>query len=94
MNRSAFSHHAMHARKGPARPPLLKKKKETRTRQTEKHIDKTLEHTFPASDPPAVGGITRIDPSERPDENTHSSRVESSSSKEAARHASLQAQRK
>ncbi|MBI0325597.1 hypothetical protein I6G79_00745 [Burkholderia plantarii] len=33
----------------PARPP-------------EKRIDETLEDTFPASDPPATGGVTRIDP--------------------------------
>ncbi|KVV51507.1 hypothetical protein WT27_29915 [Burkholderia territorii] len=29
---------------------------------TEKRIDEGLEETFPASDPPAVGGATRIDP--------------------------------
>ncbi|MGU7810771.1 hypothetical protein [Burkholderia sp. AW49-1] len=30
--------------------------------KTEKRIDEGLEETFPASDPPAVGGATRIDP--------------------------------
>ncbi|GAB7535730.1 hypothetical protein AB4851_29055 [Burkholderia sp. 22PA0099] len=32
------------------------------TRRDEKQIDKALEDTFPASDPPATGGVTRIDP--------------------------------
>ncbi|MEK6349440.1 MAG: hypothetical protein V4764_18290 [Burkholderia sp.] len=31
-------------------------------RRDEKQIDKALEDTFPASDPPATGGVTRIDP--------------------------------
>lgn len=30
--------------------------------KTEKQIDKTLEDTFPASDPPSTGGSTKIDP--------------------------------
>ncbi|WP_175717186.1 hypothetical protein [Burkholderia anthina] len=30
--------------------------------KTEERIDEGLEETFPASDPPAVGGATRIDP--------------------------------
>ncbi|MBF5011685.1 hypothetical protein [Burkholderia pseudomultivorans] len=30
--------------------------------KTEERIDEGLEETFPASDPPAVGGGTRIDP--------------------------------
>ncbi|EMN1925788.1 hypothetical protein RVV18_000144 [Burkholderia ambifaria] len=30
--------------------------------KTEKRIDEGLEESFPASDPPAVGGATRIDP--------------------------------
>ncbi len=34
----------------------------TPTRRDEKQIDKALEDTFPASDPPATGGVTRIDP--------------------------------
>ncbi|KVH63626.1 hypothetical protein WS89_06530 [Burkholderia sp. MSMB1072] len=33
--------------------------------KTEERIDEGLEETFPASDPPAVGGATRIDPGER-----------------------------
>ncbi|NIE86801.1 MULTISPECIES: hypothetical protein [unclassified Burkholderia] len=28
----------------------------------ERRIDRALEDTFPASDPPATGGVTRIDP--------------------------------
>jgi hypothetical protein len=30
--------------------------------QEEERIDRGVEDTFPASDPPAVGGATRIDP--------------------------------
>lgn len=30
--------------------------------KTEERIDEGLEEAFPASDPPAVGGATRIDP--------------------------------
>ncbi|GAB2916897.1 hypothetical protein GCM10027093_64310 [Paraburkholderia jirisanensis] len=30
--------------------------------RSEKQIDKSVEDTFPASDPPATGGTTRIDP--------------------------------
>ncbi|AIO72686.1 MULTISPECIES: hypothetical protein [Burkholderia] len=30
--------------------------------KTEERIDEGLEETFPASDPPAVGGGTRVDP--------------------------------
>ncbi|MGZ2747748.1 hypothetical protein [Burkholderia stagnalis] len=30
--------------------------------KTEERIDEGLEETFPASDPPAIGGGTRIDP--------------------------------
>lgn len=30
--------------------------------KTEERIDEGLEESFPASDPPAVGGATRIDP--------------------------------
>ncbi|RQS76859.1 hypothetical protein DID96_00860 [Burkholderia sp. Bp8963] len=31
--------------------------------KTEERIDEGLEETFPASDPPAIGGGTRIEPS-------------------------------
>ncbi len=38
--------------------------KNIRTRSApEKDIDKAVEDSFPASDPPATGGTTRIDPS-------------------------------
>ncbi|KVN41319.1 hypothetical protein WJ63_22945 [Burkholderia pyrrocinia] len=30
--------------------------------KTEERIDEGLEETFPASDPPAIGGASRIDP--------------------------------
>lgn len=32
----------------------------------EERIDHGVDETFPASDPPAVGGATRIDPDHRP----------------------------
>ncbi|AOI88490.1 hypothetical protein [Burkholderia pseudomultivorans] len=45
---------AVSAAAGQPRPPSDDK--------TEERIDEGLEETFPASDPPAVGGGTRIDP--------------------------------
>ncbi|MBJ9965178.1 hypothetical protein [Burkholderia seminalis] len=41
-------------RLAPSRPPSEDK--------TEERIDEGLEETFPASDPPAIGGASRIDP--------------------------------
>jgi hypothetical protein len=32
----------------------------------EEAIDKSVEDTFPASDPPATGGVTKIVPDEQP----------------------------
>ncbi|MGU7768871.1 hypothetical protein ACV229_01630 [Burkholderia sp. MR1-5-21] len=37
--------------------------------KTEERIDEGLEETFPASDPPAIGGASRIDPSKPPREH-------------------------
>ncbi|MGS0891185.1 hypothetical protein ACVBGC_01295 [Burkholderia stagnalis] len=60
------SHHAVASAAGPhhsfasSRPPSEDK--------TEERIDEGLEETFPASDPPAVGGATRIDPTQPSDE--------------------------
>jgi len=34
--------------------------------RSEQQIDESVEETFPASDPPATGGTTRIDPSPKP----------------------------
>ncbi|WP_042624454.1 hypothetical protein [Burkholderia plantarii] len=50
------------------RQPLRGASKHERTpaRPPEKRIDETLEDTFPASDPPATGGVTRIDPEPHP----------------------------
>ncbi|CAB3749260.1 hypothetical protein GQ57_26555 [Burkholderia sp. MSh2] len=39
--------------------------------RTEERIDEGLEETFPASDPPAVGGATRIDPAKPTGETGH-----------------------
>jgi hypothetical protein len=36
--------------------------------RSEKEIDKAVEDTFPASDPPATGGTTRIDPTPSSDD--------------------------
>ena len=50
------------ANKQPTSPlPPLKDNDTARTNRSEKRIDKTLEDTFPASDAPASGGITRIE---------------------------------
>ncbi len=40
-------------------------KPDTRSHE-EKRIDHGVDETFPASDPPAVGGATRIDPDKSP----------------------------
>ncbi|CAI8692948.1 hypothetical protein C5615_05210 [Burkholderia cepacia] len=53
--RDAVSPAAGLLRLATSRPPSEDKK-------TEERIDEGLEETFPASDPPAVGGATRIDP--------------------------------
>ncbi|WP_175717776.1 hypothetical protein [Burkholderia anthina] len=59
-------------RAAPAHPPHhdpsppLKHQDHTKTRHSEQHIDKQLEDTFPASDPPATGGVTRIEPDTPP----------------------------
>ncbi|KVD31563.1 hypothetical protein [Burkholderia ubonensis] len=44
-------------------PPPRKHHGDTQARHSERHIDDALDNTFPASDPPAIGGVTRIDPS-------------------------------
>ncbi|KVZ33455.1 hypothetical protein WL13_25235 [Burkholderia ubonensis] len=44
-------------------PPPRKHHGDTHARHSERHIDDALDNTFPASDPPAIGGVTRIDPS-------------------------------
>lgn len=36
----------------------------------EEAIDKSIEDTFPASDPPAAGGVTKIVPDERDPDDT------------------------
>ncbi|MCA8274692.1 hypothetical protein LGN17_19590 [Burkholderia sp. AU30280] len=50
-----------HERQPDPSPPL-KHRDRAHTRHSERHIDKQLEDTFPASDPPAIGGVTRIEP--------------------------------
>ncbi|AJY09811.1 hypothetical protein K6W16_21715 [Burkholderia dolosa] len=52
--RDAVSPAAESLRLAPSRKPSADK--------TEQRIDEGLEETFPASDPPAVGGGSRIDP--------------------------------
>ncbi|MEX3582638.1 MAG: hypothetical protein VB137_08450 [Burkholderia sp.] len=49
----------------PARPTEERPTEERPTEERrieERRIDRALEDTFPASDPPATGGVTRIDP--------------------------------
>ncbi|KVN11883.1 hypothetical protein WT09_20620 [Burkholderia stagnalis] len=45
---------------GPSR--VLASQRKPPPDKTEERIDEGLEETFPASDPPAIGGGTRIDP--------------------------------
>ncbi|EAY72037.1 hypothetical protein BDAG_04895 [Burkholderia dolosa AU0158] len=46
--------------------PPLKDQDSARTRRSERHIDKQIEDTFPASDAPSTGGVTRIEPDTPP----------------------------
>jgi hypothetical protein len=34
--------------------------------KSEKNVDKAVEDTFPASDPPSIGGVTKIKPAPDP----------------------------
>ncbi|WP_232243553.1 hypothetical protein [Paraburkholderia sp. SOS3] len=43
--------------------PKRHDEKHPNSERSEKNIDKAVEDSFPASDPPATGGTTRIDPS-------------------------------
>ncbi|KVU32257.1 hypothetical protein WK65_30700 [Burkholderia ubonensis] len=52
-----------HGRRTQHSPPPRKHHGDTQARHSERHIDDALDNTFPASDPPAIGGVTRIDPS-------------------------------
>jgi hypothetical protein len=47
--------------------PEIKEQNPTSER-AEEDVDKSVEDTFPASDPPAIGGVTRIETDEAPDE--------------------------
>jgi hypothetical protein len=47
--------------------------KEQNPTKSEEGVDKAVEDTFPASDPPATGGTTRIESEEDEDGNEHSS---------------------
>ncbi|WP_322025483.1 hypothetical protein [Burkholderia sp. BCC1977] len=46
--------------------PPLKHQDQTKTRRSARHIDERREDTSPASDPPATGRITRIEPDTPP----------------------------
>jgi hypothetical protein len=43
-------------------------KRQSERKHEEERIDHGVDETFPASDPPAVGGATRIDPKNAPKE--------------------------
>ncbi|ORT85468.1 hypothetical protein B7G54_15510 [Burkholderia puraquae] len=47
--------------------PARKHEDRTRTRHSERHLDQQLDDPFPASDCPATGGVTRIEPDTPPD---------------------------
>lgn len=59
-------------RDAPAHPPRrdpsppLQHQDQTKSRHSARHLVKPLEDTFPASDPPAPGGVTRIEPDTPP----------------------------
>ncbi|MEN2473203.1 hypothetical protein [Burkholderia sp. GS2Y] len=59
--RDAVSPVARLFRLATSRPPSKDK--------TEERIDEGLEESFPASDPPAVGGATRIEPAKPADKH-------------------------
>ncbi|MFC0399401.1 hypothetical protein [Paraburkholderia rhizosphaerae] len=49
--------------------PKRHDEKHPHSERSEKEIDQAVEDTFPASDPPATGGTTRIDPASSPDKD-------------------------
>lgn len=49
------------------------KEQKSATRKSETKIDNAVEDTFPASDPPAIGGATRVETA--PAENDHEQRI-------------------
>ncbi|HEY4351133.1 MAG TPA: hypothetical protein VGN31_07890 [Paraburkholderia sp.] len=55
------------AASGPS-APKRHDEKHPHSERSEKKIDEAVEDTFPASDPPATGGTTRIDPSPSSDD--------------------------
>jgi hypothetical protein len=65
-----LAHHASNHRSGAARgvrasgtgAPKRQHEQNPHADRSEKQIDKSVEDSFPASDPPATGGTTRIDP--------------------------------
>jgi hypothetical protein len=44
------------------------KEQHPHSERDEDDVDKAVEDTFPASDPPATGGVTRIEPDQDKDE--------------------------
>ncbi|MGT0194186.1 hypothetical protein ACVHYJ_19395 [Burkholderia pyrrocinia] len=66
MKDSTRSGHTPERKQRPSPSQPLKPEDRTHTRHSERHIDKQFEDTFPASDPPATGGITRIEPDTPP----------------------------
>jgi hypothetical protein len=41
------------------------KEKHPHSERAEHHVDKAVEDTFPASDPPSTGGVTRLEPDKK-----------------------------
>jgi hypothetical protein len=41
------------------------KEKHPHSEREEHHVDKAVEDTFPASDPPSTGGVTRLEPDKK-----------------------------
>ncbi|KGT02305.1 hypothetical protein Y036_5271 [Burkholderia pseudomallei] len=71
--------------RAPNSPPM-KDKDEIRTHRSEDRIDKALEDTFPASDPPATGGVTRVDPSKPTRGNRPQGRAHDTHRRDDAKH--------
>ncbi len=59
--------------------------KEQNPTKSEEAVDKAVEDTFPASDPPATGGTTRIESEEDEDVDEDSSEWKAKAGKETTR---------
>jgi hypothetical protein len=61
------SHQIDHQR--PQEPMMNTKEQHPHSERDDEDVDKAVEDTFPASDPPATGGVTRIETDDEKKEN-------------------------